>query len=81
MALISGLRIRLCCKLLHESEMWIRSGMAVVYRLAAAAPIRPLAWKLPYAPGAALKRKRKKKMVAFINVLLPAVIKSGRIYH
>ena len=57
LALISGLRIRLCCKLLHESEMWIRSGMAVVYRLAAAAPIRPLAWKLPYAMGMALKRQ------------------------
>jgi len=29
--------------------------------LAAAAPIRPLAWELPYAPGADLKRKKKKK--------------------
>ena len=32
-------------------------------RLAAAAPIRPLAWDLPYAASAALKKKRKKKMV------------------
>ena len=31
-------------------------------RLAAAAPIQPLAWKLPYAAGAALKRKKKKKI-------------------
>ena len=30
-------------------------------RLAAAAPIRPIAWKLPYAVGAALKRPKKKK--------------------
>ena len=30
-------------------------------RPAAAAPIQCLAWKLPYAPGAALKRKKKKK--------------------
>ena len=29
-------------------------------RLAAAAVIRPLAWELPYAAGAALKRKKKK---------------------
>ena len=29
-------------------------------RLAAAALIRPLAWELPYAMGAALKRKKKK---------------------
>ena len=38
-----------------------RSGVAVaVHRSAAAALIPPLAWELPYAPGAALKRKRKK---------------------
>ena len=31
-------------------------------RPAAVAPIRPLAWGLPYAMSAALKRKKKKKM-------------------
>ena len=31
------------------------------HRLAAAAPIGPLAWELPYAAGAALKRKQTKK--------------------
>ena len=30
-------------------------------RLAAAAPIRPLAWELPYAVGAALKKKKEKQ--------------------
>ena len=30
-------------------------------RLAAVAPIRPLAWEPPYAAGAALKKKKKKK--------------------
>ena len=30
-------------------------------RLAAAAPIRPLAWKLPYATYAALKKEKKEK--------------------
>ena len=34
---------------------WLR------YRLAAAAPIRPLAWELPNAVGVALKRLKKKK--------------------
>ena len=29
-------------------------------RLAAVAPIRPLAWKPPYATGAALKRQKNK---------------------
>jgi len=31
------------------------------HRLAAVAPIRPLAWEPPYAAGAALKRPKKKK--------------------
>ena len=30
------------------------------YRPAAVAPIRPLAWELPYAAGAAIKRKEKR---------------------
>ena len=30
-------------------------------RLAAVAPIRPLAWELPYATGTALKKKKKKE--------------------
>ena len=30
-------------------------------RLMATAPIQPLAWELPYASGAALKAKKKKK--------------------
>ena len=30
------------------------------HRPAAAAPIRPLAWDLPYATGVALKKKEKK---------------------
>ena len=34
-------------------------------KLAAVAPIRPLAWELPYAAGAALKSKRKKKIVHY----------------
>ena len=32
-----------------------------VCRLVAVAPIRPLAWELPYAAGVALKSKKKKK--------------------
>ena len=31
------------------------------YRLAATAPIGPLAWQLPYASGVALKSKKKKR--------------------
>ena len=32
-------------------------------RLAATAPIRPLAWEPPYAMGAALKRQKPKKKI------------------
>ena len=33
------------------------------YRLAATAPIGPLAWEPPYATGAALKRQKRKKRI------------------
>ena len=33
-------------------------------RTAATAPIRPLAWELPYAVGVALKSQKKKKVSA-----------------
>ena len=36
-------------------------------RPAAAALIQPLAWKLPYAAGAALKKKKK----GYLHVLVP----------
>ena len=38
-------------------------------RLAATAPIRPLAWELPYATGVALektKKKQKKKVYMYV---------------
>ena len=34
------------------------------YRLAATGLIRPLAWEPPYATGAALEKKKKKKKVS-----------------
>ena len=46
LASLSGLRIQHCC------ELWCRP--------AAAAPIRPLAWELPYAEGAALEKTKTK---------------------
>ena len=42
---------------------WVAVDPALLWlwhRLAAAVVIRPLAWELPYAIGAALKKKRKK---------------------
>ena len=42
---------------------WVRD-LALLWlwcRLAATAPIRPLAWEPPYATGTALKRQKKKR--------------------
>ena len=38
-------------------------------RLAATAPIQPLAWESPYAMGAALKRQKKKMAMTNKSVL------------
>ena len=43
-----------CCKPLCRSPLQLRSGAAVVV---GSQPIRSLAWELPYATGAAVKRK------------------------
>ena len=40
--------------------MQVTDAAQVLRRLAAVAPIRPLAWELPYAAGVALKSKKKK---------------------
>ena len=36
-------------------------------KLAAVVPIQPLAWKLPYAAGAVLKKPKKKKNPDLVN--------------
>ena len=46
------------------------SDMAVLWlwcRLVAAALIRPLAWELPYAAGAALKRQKEEEEIDDLN--------------
>ena len=45
-----------CRRVLDLALLWLWCGPV------ATAPIRPLAWDLPYAMGEALKRKRKKIM-------------------
>ena len=69
LALLSGLRIWCCWELWCRSKTWLRSGVAVaVGRLAATAPIGPLAWGPSYATGAALKRQKNE--VSFKDVCL-----------
>ena len=46
-------------KLQHRSQMWLGSGVAVA--VASAALIPPLARELPYATGAAIKKKKIKR--------------------
>ena len=47
--------------LIPVPAQWVKHCHELWYRLTAATPIQPLAWKLPYAAGAALKRKKEKK--------------------
>ena len=62
LALLSGLRIQHCCKLLCRSQMWFRSSAAIaVAQAAAEALIQHLVWELSYARGAAIRRKKEKK--------------------
>ena len=61
LVLLSGLWIWGCC------ELWCRSQvcsdlvlLCLWHRPAVAAPVRSLAWELPYAALAALKKKKKR---------------------
>ena len=58
--LAQQVRIQPCCGLWCRSQMWLRSGVAMVVVQAGGyktAPIQPLAWKPPYALDAAVKRQ------------------------
>ena len=52
-----------CCSDLALLWLWCRP--------AAAAPIQPLAWELPYDTGASLKRKKKKDNNSKIAITSP----------
>ena len=65
LASLSGLQMRCGCKVHCRSQKRLRSCVAVA--VAAAAPIQPLAWELPCAAGAALKRKKNKEEKEAVN--------------
>ena len=50
-----------CRRSLDPALLWLWC------RLAAMAPIRPIAWESPYAKGSALKKKKEKKENNFIT--------------
>ena len=58
-ASFSELRIQHCLELWYRSQTGLGSGLMLWLwrRPSAVALIRPLAWELPYATGAALKSK------------------------
>ena len=58
LAVLSGIRIWRC------RELWYRSDPELLWlwhRPAATAPVRPLAWELPYAAGSSPRKGKKKK--------------------
>ena len=62
LALLSGVKDQA----LPKAMAWVICGLDLLllwlwHRPATAASIPPLAWELPYAPGAAKKKKKKKK--------------------
>ena len=58
---------------------WIKDPMLLWLwcRLAATAPVRPLAWELPHVAGVALKRQEKKKYPGLKSVVFLTVILSS----
>ena len=64
---LSGLRIGCYSELLCRPHIRLRSSVAVAMAAIGwglISPIQPLAWELPYAQGAAVKKKKKKIIVA-----------------
>ena len=65
LTLLSGLKIQHCRELWYRSQTQLGSLEPMLLflwcRLAAIAPIRPLAWEPPYAAGVALKSQKKEE--------------------
>ena len=59
LALLSGLRIWCCWELWRGLQTRLASCVAVAVAMAAAVPIRPLTWELPYTAGATKKTKER----------------------
>ena len=61
LASLGGLRIQCCHKLWYRSQTGLDLALVWLWcRPVAVAPIRSLAWKLPYVMSAALKRQKTK---------------------
>ena len=61
LASLNGSRIRHCRELWCRSQTWLDLALLLLWcRLAAAIPIQPLAWELPYAMSTVIKSKKEK---------------------
>ena len=71
LASLSGLRTQSCRDLWGRLRYRCSSDTALWlwHRPMATALIHPLAWELPYATGATLKKKRKKEKISHVEVL------------
>ena len=80
MPLLSGLTIWHCCELCVSRRRSSDPALLCLWRSpVSTAPIRPLAWELPYAAGAAQeiatttkRQKKKKKKKTAVLVTLPS---------
>ena len=76
--LVSGLTVRIqhCCKLWCRSQIWLRSHVAVaVVQAGSCSSSSVLAWELPHATGAALKRKQANKKTDFSKLAVYFTLK------
>ena len=64
LASLSGLRIQRCRGPWYRLKTWLGCGIAVAVAL-----IQPLAWELPYAAGAAQKRKKQEKEKKILSTM------------
>ena len=68
LTLLSGLRIQRCHDLWCRSQTLLRFYVVVWHRLAATAPIQPLAWKPPLCRGYGPKKKKKKNRICLVGI-------------
>ena len=78
LASLGGLRIRRCRELWCRLQTWFRSHIAIAVAVAVAvavvqagscSSVLTLAWELPYAAGAAIKKKKERNCVIVTSQL------------
>ena len=71
LASLRGLRIQCCCELRRRSQAWLGLVLQWLWLWcwpAATSLIRPLAWDIPYAVGAARRKEGRNRKSPFIFI-------------